>query len=96
MSKPRPNLRETFAVQAVPEPQVQAIPVAVQLDELAAMPRPKSSRSHGDKKPVLIHIPPDMHKVLKRVALDDETTLAAITEKQLRAFLVTKGYTKFA
>ena len=49
-----------------------------------------------DKKPVLIHIPADLHYTLKRVALDDNETLTAITERQLRAYLVAKGYTKFA
>lgn len=96
MSKPRPNLRETFAAQPVAEPPVTLVPVPVPALDLSPAARPKSGGSHGDKKPVLIHIPPDMHKALKRIALDDETTLAAITERQLRAFLVAKGYTKFA
>lgn len=96
MSKPKMNMREVFAVPPVAETPAQPATVAALSSEPAPERRAKSGGSHGDKKPVLIHIPPDMHKTLRRVALDDETTLAAITERQLRAFLVAKGYTKFA
>jgi hypothetical protein len=54
-----------------------------------------SGRNHGDKKPVLIHIPGDMHKALRQIALDDGMPLTQITEGLLRDFLVRKGYAQF-
>lgn len=53
-------------------------------------------RNHGDKKPVLIHIPEDMHRLLRRISVEEGEPLTAITERMLRQYLVTKGHTKFA
>jgi malate synthase len=90
------NMREVFATAPVPEAPVQSALQPGQTPDVQTDSKTKRSASHGDKKPVLIHIPPDLHRTLKRVALDDDTTITAITERQLRAFLVAKGYTKFA
>lgn len=55
-----------------------------------------SSRNHGSKKPVLIHIPEDMHRLLRRISVEEGEPLTVITERMLRQYLVSKGHTKFA
>lgn len=55
-----------------------------------------TSRNHGSKKPVLIHIPEDMHRLLRRISVEEGEPLTAITERMLRQYLVSKGHTKFA
>jgi hypothetical protein len=93
MSKPKMSMRDVFAtVPREDPPQAVEATANPANDQRAAPPR----KSHGDKKPVLIHIPPDMHKRLKRVALEDDDTLAGITERLLRKYLADKGYTEFA
>jgi hypothetical protein len=57
---------------------------------------PGASRNHGTKKPVLIHIPEDMHRTLRRLSVEEGEPLTAITERMLRQYLVAKGHTKFA
>ena len=54
------------------------------------------SRNHGSKKPVLIHIPEDMHRLLRRISVEEGEPLTVITERMLRQYLVSKGHTKFA
>lgn len=56
-----------------------------------------ASRNHGSKKPVLIHIPEDMHRTLRQLSVEEGgEPLTAITERMLRQYLVSKGHTKFA
>ena len=55
-----------------------------------------SRRNHGNKKPVLIHIPEDMHRLLRRISVEEGEPLTSITERMLRQYLVSKGHTKFA
>lgn len=93
MSKPpKPNLRAVFSQ---PETEAPASPAATRS---AASPSRIAGKkgSHPGKKPVLIHIPEDMHKDLRRLALEEGTPLTQITERLLREFLVKKGYTQHA
>lgn len=86
-TKTKPNLRAVFSDQPAAAPEA---PVAV---EKPAAPK---KDSHPNKKPVLIHIPADMHKDLKRLALEEGEPLTQITERLLREYLVRKGYTQHA
>ena len=48
----------------------------------------KPSRARGDgRRQFLVHISPDVIKEVKKVAVDDEVTASAITEKALRQWL---------
>lgn len=55
-----------------------------------------TNRNHGSKKPVLIHIPEDMHRLLRRISVEEGEPLTVITERMLRQYLVSKGHAKFA
>lgn len=88
-SKTKPNLRAVFDMgESSPVMDPPAAPVAP--------PAPRKKDSHPNKKPVLIHIPADMHKDLKRLALEEGEPLTQITERLLREYLVRKGYTQHA
>lgn len=53
--------------------------------------------SHPGKKPVLIHIPEDMHRTLRQLSVEEGgEPLTVITERLLRQYLVQRGHTKFA
>jgi hypothetical protein len=84
-SKTKPNLRAVFESTPVVEAPTTSV---------AAPSAPQKKDSHPNKKPVLIHIPADMHKDLKRLALEEGTPLTQITERLLREYLVRKGYTQ--
>ena len=92
MTKPKPNLRAMFDMSE-PPPVVEDKPPSA--PPKAAINIEKKD-SHPGKKPVLIHIPEAMHKALRRIALEEGTPLTQITERLLRQFLVTKGYTDHA
>jgi len=38
-------------------------------------------------KRLLVDVPPEMHKALKRLAVEEETTLAAVVRKALEEWL---------
>ena len=60
-----------------------------------AAPTPRSS--HPGKKPVLIHIPEDMHRALRQLSVEEGgEPLTVITERLLRQYLVKRGHTRFA
>ena len=60
-----------------------------------AAPRAKSS--HGTKKPVLIHIPADMHRVLRQLSVEEGgEPLTKIVERSLRDYLVKRGHARFS
>ena len=62
----------------------------------AAVPSKRKS-SHPGKKPVLIHIPEDMHRTLRQLSVEEDgEPLTVITERMLRRYLVERGHTKFA
>lgn len=53
--------------------------------------------SHPGKKPVLIHIPEDMHRTLRQLSVEEGgEPLTVITERLLRQYLVQRGHTRFA
>lgn len=65
--------------------------------EAPAQPQPQSKNSHPGKKPVLIHIPEDMHRTLRQLSVEEGgEPLTVITERLLRQYLVQRGHTRFA
>ena len=78
---------------------VPAPPIAPDTSQRAAKPHAKNDRSasHSGKKPVLIHIPADMHRVLRQLSVEPGgEPLTKITERALRQYLVQRGHAKFA
>lgn len=76
-----------------------APPIAPGVTQRAARPNAKTDGggSHPGKKPVLIHIPADMHRVLRQLSVEpDGEPLTRITERALRQYLVQRGHAKFA
>jgi len=58
---------------------------------------PAKRSSHPGKKPVLIHIPEDMHRALRQLSVEEGgEPLTVITERLLREYLVKRGHTRFA
>jgi hypothetical protein len=58
---------------------------------------PARRSSHPGKKPVLIHIPEDMHRTLRQLSVEEGgEPLTVITERLLRQYLVQRGHTRFA
>lgn len=58
---------------------------------------PAKRNSHPGKKPVLIHIPEDMHRTLRQLSVEEGgEPLTVITERLLRQYLVQRGHTRFA
>lgn len=85
--------------EPAPEPQRAAAPRRPQRrpadTPAAAAPTPRSS--HPGKKPVLIHIPEDMHRALRQLSVEEGgEPLTVVTERLLRQYLVTRGHTRFA
>ena len=85
------------APQLAPEPQRAAAPRRSRLADTAAPAVPERRSSHPGKKPVLIHIPEDMHRALRQLSVEEGgEPLTVITERLLRQYLVTRGHTRFA
>jgi hypothetical protein len=86
------------AIGSAPIPQQSASPRRSRRE--ADMPEPivpVRRSSHPGKKPVLIHIPEDMHRALRRLSVEEDgEPLTVITERLLRQYLVTRGHTRFA
>lgn len=84
--------------QSAPEPQRSAAPRRSRRSAdtpAPAAPNPRSS--HPGKKPVLIHIPEDMHRALRQLSVEEGgEPLTVVTERLLRQYLVTRGHTRFA
>ena len=60
-------------------------------------PSPRKKNSHPGKKPVLIHIPEDMHRTLRQLSVEEGgEPLTVITERLLRQYLVQRGHARFA
>jgi len=58
---------------------------------------PARRSSHPGKKPVLIHIPEDMHRALRQLSVEEGgEPLTVVTERLLRQYLVARGHTRFA
>ncbi|MGJ3650045.1 hypothetical protein ACLB0R_16450 (plasmid) [Sphingomonas sp. GlSt437] len=97
--------------EAAPAPVPAPEPVAP-MPEPAARSRPKRAgegardasnaaparrSSHPGKKPVLIHIPEDMHRTLRQLSVEEGgEPLTVVTERLLRQYLVSRGHTRFA
>lgn len=81
-----------------PEPQQAAAPRRSRRSAntpTSVAPTPRSS--HPGKKPVLIHIPEDMHRALRQLSVEEGgEPLTVITERLLRQYLVKRGHTRFA
>ncbi|KQO53528.1 hypothetical protein BSZ14_17935 [Sphingomonas sp. Sph1(2015)] len=86
------------AVEPVPMPQQSAPARRPRRDAgtpTSAAPAKRSS--HPGKKPVLIHIPEDMHRALRQLSVEEGgEPLTVITERLLRQYLVKRGHTRFA
>ena len=80
----------------VPEPSRVATPRRLRRAADAATPAARRS-SHPGKKPVLIHIPEDMHRALRQLSVEEGgEPLTVVTERLLRQYLVKRGHTRFA
>ena len=86
------------AVEPVPIPQQPAPSRRSRRDAgTPASVAPAKRSSHPGKKPVLIHIPEDMHRALRQLSVEEGgEPLTVITERLLRQYLVTRGHTRFA
>lgn len=83
---------------SVPKPETQAkpSPATKSRGSIEGMATTRRS-SHPGKKPVLIHIPEDMHRTLRQLSVEEGgEPLTVITERLLRQYLVKRGHTKFA
>lgn len=100
MSKPKPNLRAVFSQEPAvrPAPAEEATAPAAAVSQPVSIPpaQPKAGQGGRDRFEVLIKLPKSLHKDLKTVALADDTHITTITERLLRQFLVSKGYTQHA
>jgi hypothetical protein len=94
-----------------PEAAPELAPVPVATPPIEANPPVKSAArsprrstasatgrsSHPGKKPVLIHIPEDMHRTLRQLSVEEGgEPLTVITERLLRQYLVKRGHARFA
>jgi len=82
----------------VPEPSRAVAPRRSRRAADAPAPASPARRSsHPGKKPVLIHIPEDMHRALRQLSVEEGgEPLTVITERLLRQYLVKRGHTRFA
>ena len=85
-------------VEPAPMPQPSASPRRSRRDaDMPAPAEPAKRSSHPGKKPVLIHIPEDMHRALRQLSVEEDgEPLTVITERLLRQYLVKRGHTRFA
>lgn len=83
---------------SVPAPQPAAAPRrSRRAADVPAPATPARRSSHPGKKPVLIHIPEDMHRALRQLSVEEGgEPLTVITERLLRQYLVKRGHTRFA
>lgn len=86
-----------------PEPVADATPMraparsATRTRRTADAPAPERRSSHPGKKPVLIHIPEDMHRTLRQLSVEEGgEPLTVVTERLLRQYLVQRGHARFA
>lgn len=86
------------AAEAAPEPPRATAPRrSRRTPDVASPAAPGRRSSHPGKKPVLIHIPEDMHRALRQLSVEEGgEPLTVITERLLRQYLVKRGHTRFA
>lgn len=83
--------------EPAPEPELHQAIASRQSDAPPAAAAPARRSSHPGKKPVLIHIPEDMHRTLRQLSVEEGgEPLTVVTERLLRQYLVKRGHTKFA
>jgi hypothetical protein len=84
--------------EAGPEPQQPVAPRRSRRSADTPTPvAPARRSSHPGKKPVLIHIPEDMHRALRQLSVEEGgEPLTVVTERLLRQYLVKRGHTRFA
>lgn len=90
---------ETPATQPSAEaaPAPAQLPTAPRSRRSTDAPAPQRRSSHPGKKPVLIHIPEDMHRTLRQLSVEEGgEPLTVVTERLLRQYLVHRGHTRFA
>ncbi len=89
---------ESTPVAAPPtEPDVPAKRAVARKPGRTAASAPSGRSSHPGKKPVLIHIPEDMHRTLRQLSVEEGgEPLTVITERLLRQYLVKRGHARFA
>ncbi|MCP4029176.1 MAG: hypothetical protein GY736_23065 [Sphingomonas sp.] len=84
------------ALDATHEPQRAVAPRRSRRSADVAAASPARS-SHPGKKPVLIHIPEDMHRALRQLSVEEGgEPLTVVTERLLRQYLVKRGHARFA
>ncbi len=90
------SVPEEVAPVPEPETQIKRSPASRSRRSVEAA-APARRSSHPGKKPVLIHIPEDMHRTLRQLSVEEGgEPLTVITERLLRQYLVKRGHTKFA
>lgn len=90
---------EAPAPEPVAEPMPARAPArsAPRTRRAADAPAPERRSSHPGKKPVLIHIPEDMHRTLRQLSVEEGgEPLTVVTERLLRQYLVQRGHARFA
>ena len=90
---------EAPAPEPVAEPMPARAPArsAPRTRRTADAPAPERRSSHPGKKPVLIHIPEDMHRTLRQLSVEEGgEPLTVVTERLLRQYLVQRGHARFA
>ena len=84
------------AAQA-PAPRSRAKRAGDGTRDAASAPGAARRSSHPGKKPVLIHIPEDMHRTLRQLSVEEGgEPLTVITERLLRQYLVQRGPARYA
>ena len=86
------------APDVTPEPQRAVAPRRSRHStEMPTPAAPTARSSHPGKKPVLIHIPEDMHRTLRQLSVEEGgEPLTVVTERLLRQYLVQRGHARFA
>lgn len=93
-----PTQEPAPAAVAAPAPEPQPTATPRRSRRAADVPSTPARRSsHPGKKPVLIHIPEDMHRALRQLSVEEGgEPLTVVTERLLRQYLVKRGHTRFA
>lgn len=97
-----PEPAPTPKVEIAPQPVAPSRPAPSTARAANGTSRARSDEgarrsSHPGKKPVLIHIPEDMHRTLRQLSVEEGgEPLTVITERLLRQYLVQRGHTRFA
>lgn len=95
--EPAPAPAPAPVADAIPAPQPAVPRRSRRATDTAPPAAPARRSSHPGKKPVLIHIPEDMHRTLRQLSVEEGgEPLTVITERLLRQYLVKRGHTKFA